>query len=287
MSFYARNPWSPFFPELPIGRIIHTHDKRQEFQAIPFRKPKLNPGKHGLAEMFVLTVLLVSVLMFVVYQLASSPVEPESEELKEQVAFLGQELAVLTGRYKRNQARLTVVEREAEVFRGANRLLRSKEGEHQAELIRMQSELDFFRRMAGTSGTQTGLAVYAAELITTDSDRVFQFILTLTQNIRRASVISGRVRIKLEGTLDDQSVTLNWSQLTDGSTPEPSFRFKYFQQMEGNLAMPEKFSPTHLRVMLEVEGQRKPVVHAFNWAELVAGSWEYQEPVEILPVPQD
>ena len=54
--------------------------------------------------MFVLTVLVVSALMFVVYQLASSPVEPESEELKEQVAFLGKELAVLSGRYKLSQA---------------------------------------------------------------------------------------------------------------------------------------------------------------------------------------
>jgi hypothetical protein len=151
----------------------------------------------------------------------------------------------------------------------------------------MQSELDFFRRLAGTSGTQTGLAVYAAEIITTDSDRVFQFILTLTQNIRMASVISGRSRINVEGILDDLPVTLNWSQVTDGSTPEPSFRFKYFQQMEGYLVMPEKFSPTRLRVMLEVEGQRKPVVHVFNWAELVAGPWEYQEPAEIPPGPQD
>ena len=237
--------------------------------------------------MFVLTILLVSVLMFVVYQLASSPVELESDELKGQVAFLGKELAVLSGRYKRNQARLTVVEREAEVFRGANHLLRLKESEHQAELNRMQSELNFYRRLAGTSGTQTGLAVYAAELITTDSDRVFQFILTLTQNIRRASVISGRALINVEGTLNDRPVTLNWSQVTDGSAPEPSFRFKYFQQMKGYLAMPEMFSPTRLRVMLEVEGRRKPVVHAFNWAELVAGPWENQGPVEIFPGPQD
>ncbi len=237
--------------------------------------------------MFVLTILLVSVLMFVVYQLASSPVELESDELKGQVAFLGKELAVLSGRYKRNQARLTVVEREAEVFRGANHLLRLKESEHQAELNRMQSELNFYRRLAGTSGTQTGLAVYAAEIITTDSDRVFQFILTLTQNIRRASVISGRALINVEGTLNDRPVSLNWSQVTDGSTPEPSFRFKYFQQMKGYLAMPEMFSPTRLRVMLEVEGRRKPVAHAFNWAELVAGPWENQGPVEIFPGPQD
>ncbi len=223
--------------------------------------------------MLVLTVLLVSLLMFVVYQMATSPVEPKTEELKEQVAFLGKELATLSGRYKRNQARLTVVEREAEVFRKANRLLSSKESEYQAELNRMQSKLDFYSRLAGTSGTRTGLAVYAVELITTDSDRVFQFILTLTQNIRKASVTSGRARINIEGTLDNRPVTLNWSQVTDDSTPEPSFHFKYFQQLEGYLAMPENFSPVRLRVTLEVKDQSEPVVHAFDWAELVTGPW--------------
>ena len=230
-----------------------------------------------MTEMLVLTVLLVSLLMFVVYQLANSRPGPEAEELKQQAGFLGKELAALSERFERNQARLIVVEREAEVFRGANRLLRSEESQRQAELSRMQSELDFYRRLAGTSGTQTGLAVYAAELITTDSDRVYQFILTLTQNIRRASVISGRARIDIEGTLDDRPVTLNWSGLTDGSTPEPSFRFKYFQQMEGYLALPENFGPIRLRVTLEVEDQRKPVIQAFDWDELFTDPGENNE----------
>ncbi len=227
--------------------------------------------------MIVLTILVVSFLMIIVYQLASSRIEPDAEELEAQVAFLGKELATLSGSYERKQARLAVVAREAEVFREANRLLGSKESAHQSELNRMQAELDFYRRLAGTSGTQTGLAVYAVELVATDSDRVFQFLLTLTQNIRRAPVISGRARINVEGTLDDLPVTLNWSQVSEGSTPEPSFRFKYFQQIEGYLAMPHMFSPTRLRVILEVEGRDKLVLHAFNWADLVAGPWEYKE----------
>jgi len=222
--------------------------------------------------MLVLTVLLISLLMFVVYQLATSRVEPETKELKEQVAFLGQELAALSERYQRKQSRLRVVEREAEVFRRANRLLREAESRRQAELGRMQSELDFYSRLAGTSGSQTGLAVYAAEIIATDSERVFQFILTLTQNLRRASVISGRARMDVEGTLDNRPVTLNWSQLTDGSTPEPSFRFKYFQQLQGYLTMPENFNPTRLRVTLEVKDKRKPVSHAIDWDELITAS---------------
>ncbi len=226
--------------------------------------------------MLVLAIVLGSALMFIVYQLASSLVVSESNQLKERVAFLEKDLASLSERYKHLQAQLTIVEREAEVFRTANRLLRSAENQNQAERNRVQSELDFYRRLAGTSGRQTGLAVYAAELTPTDSDRVFRFILTLTQNIRRASVITGRVRINVEGTLDDQPVTFNWTQVSDGSTPEPQFRFKYFQQVDGYLAIPQEFSPTRLRVMLEVEGQRKPVVHVFDWAGLVAGPWENQ-----------
>jgi hypothetical protein len=227
--------------------------------------------------MLALTVLLVSLLMFVVYQLANSRHKPEAEELKQQADFLGKELAALSERFERNQARLIVVEREAEVFRGANRLLRSEESQRQAELNRMQSELDFYRRLAGTSGTQTGLSVYAAELITTDSVRVYQFILTLTQNFRRASVISGKARIDIEGTLDNRLVTLKWSEVTDGSTPEPSFRFKYFQQLEGYLVMPENFKPIRLQVTLVVKDQYQPVIHAFNWGELISGPRENHE----------
>jgi len=167
------------------------------------------------------------------------------------------------------QARLTVLERETEVVRKANRLLREEESQRQAELNLLQAELDFYRRLAGTGGEQTGLAVYEAELSATDSPMVFQYVLTLTQNIRRASIISGKLKLDVEGTLDDRPVTLFWSQLSNGTTAEPSFRFKYFQQFEGYLTLPEGFSPTRLVVTLDVKDQRKPVSRTFDWKKLL------------------
>jgi multidrug efflux pump subunit AcrA (membrane-fusion protein) len=234
--------------------------------------PKKGPLRSKLAEALLLTVLFVSVLLFVVYQLAVSKVEPEVPVLKEQVGFLSQELATLSKRYKRVRARQTVLERETEVIRKANRLLQQDESQRQAELNLLRAELDFYRRLAGTGGEQTGLAVYEAELGATDSPRVFQFILTLTQNIRRASIISGELRLDVEGTLDHRLVTLDWSQLADGAPAEPSFRFKYFQQLEGYLTLPEHFSPTRLLVTLDVKDQRKPVSRAFDWQNLLDAS---------------
>jgi hypothetical protein len=91
----------------------------------------------------------------------------------------------------------------------------------------------------------------------------------LTQNIRRASIISGRVRIDAEGVLEDRPVTLFWSQLSDGNTPEPAFRFKYFEQLEGYLTLPEGFSPTRLVIVLEASQQRQPIERSFDWQDLL------------------
>ena len=227
--------------------------------------------RKGFVEGAVVTVAILSVLLFVTWQLASDPDQTPADQLRSDVQFLTSELDTLKQRLDRSQAREAVLAREADVLRRANRLLREEETARQAELDSMQSELDFYRRLAGTGGTQSGLDVYRAELMTTASERVFQFVLTLTQNIRRASIISGHARIDVEGTLDDRPVTLYWSQL-GGDEPEPTFRFKYFQQLEGYLSLPENFMPIRLVVTLEAEDTRSPVQHGYDWNALLSAS---------------
>lgn len=216
--------------------------------------------------------MLLSALLFIVYQLASSETPPGYEDLEKQNDFLRQELNLLAERNANSQARLAVLEQETEVVRKANRLLREEEAGRQAEINRLRTELDFYSRLAGTGGEQTGLAVYQVELTRTDSPQVFRFILTLTQNIRRASIVSGKASLDVEGTLEDRPVTLYWSQLTEGTTIDNAFRFKYFQQLEGYLTLPESFSPNRLIVSLDVKGQRKSLTSGFDWQELLVES---------------
>lgn len=230
---------------------------------------KFNFRKTGFSEAAVITLAVGAILLFVTWQIASQPFTPGQKQLRGEVEFLSAELAAVNQRMNRLVARNAVLERETDVLRQANRLLREQESSRQAALNQQQSELDFFRRLAGTGGAQTGLDVYHAELLTTGSKRVFQFILTLTQNIRRASIVSGRVRIDVEGTMDDRPVTLYWSRISDGDTPEPTFRFKYFQQLEGYLTLPEGFSPTRLKLTLEAGDRRKPVQRSYDWSKLL------------------
>ena len=230
---------------------------------------KRHSRKAGFPEAAAVTLLVGAVLMFVTWHLASRPVTPAVGQLQEEVDFLAGELEAMKARMVRLEARNTVLERESDVLRQANRMLREQESTRQAEINQQQSELDFFRRLAGTGGSQSGLDVYDVELLPTASAQVFQFVFTLTQNIRRASIVSGRVRIDVEGTLDDRPVTLYWSRVSDGETPEPSFSFKYFQQLEGYLTLPEGFEPTRLKLTLESEGSRDPVQRSFEWIDLL------------------
>jgi hypothetical protein len=227
--------------------------------------------KSGFVEALVVTVAIAAVLVFVTWQLASAPSATGAEDLQENLEFVSSELQTLKERLDRAQAREAVLQREADVLRQANRLLREQETARQAELDTLQAELDFYRRLAGTGGAQSGLDVYRAELLPTGSDRVFQFVLTLTQNIRRAAIISGRARFDVEGTLEDRAATLRWSQI-GGDEPEPSFRFKYFQQIEGYLNLPADFKPLRLVITLDAKGSRGAVQRSYDWNVLLAES---------------
>ena len=248
---------------------LHNSATRYSTGVNTISVPAQQQNQHGSITPYALvTVVLMSVLLFVVYHIASGDRQPGLEELLEENRFLRSELDVFVARNESREARLAVLERETEVVRQANRLLREEEAERQAQINQLQTEVDFFSRLAGTGGQQAGLAVHQLELMPTGSERVFRFTLTLTQNIQRASIISGKASLDVEGILEDRPVTLYWAQLAEGFAADNSFRFKYFQQLEGYLTLPESFDPTRLVVSLDVKGQRKPVTRTFDWIEL-------------------
>jgi hypothetical protein len=220
---------------------------------------------------YYLAVVLAAIgLFYIVHVLTLWWAVPELPRAKARIKTQRGEIASLRQRLEASEVRQKVSAQEANIIRQANQLLRKEESSHQEELQRLKGELDFYQRLAGTSGTQTGLAVYHLELNPTASGQVFHFILTLTQNLRRSAITSGKVHIDIEGTLEDRPVTVPWTRVGDGSQQEPEFRFKYFQQLDGYLALPEQFRPSHVLVSLEAKGQNKHVSRKIAWIDLVS-----------------
>ena len=79
----------------------------------------------------------------------------------------------------------------------------------------------------------------------------------------------GRVHLDVEGIFEDRPATLDWARLSAEGSAAPAFRFKYFQQLDGYLTLPQGFSPTRLVVSLESPGQAPAVQRPYDWEDLL------------------
>jgi len=173
------------------------------------------------------------------------------------------------------RARSTVAEREADVMRRANDLLRESERKRQDEIASLQADLDFYRRLGGANGSQAALTVHYIELQPTQSPRVFRAIFSLTQNLRRAAVISGQVELGVDGIRNGVAEHLTNEQLLAEADEPLSFRFKYFEQFERLITLPEGFEASKLTIQLKSSDLKTPVEQSMDWESLIN-----QNPVE-------
>ena len=225
------------------------------------------------------------ILILCIFYFGRYYVVDELIRVNQRVLALEMDLESALEELEKERARAVVAEREADVVRQANDLLRASEREHQDEIAGLQADLAFYRRLGGANGSQAPLAVHSLELQPTQSPRVYRIIFTLTQNLRWAAVISGRIELAVDGIRDGVAQNLTQEQLLAESSEPLSFQFKYFQKLERLITLPEGFEPNRLTIRLRSNSLRAPVEKSMDWHSLFN-----QAPAAVsapIPVPED
>jgi hypothetical protein len=192
------------------------------------------------------------------------------------VEALEQDLHAALDQLEAEKSRAAVAEREADVMRRANAILRASERERQDEIANLQADLAFYRRLGGANGSQAPLALHYLELQATQSPRVYRIIFTLTQNLRWAAVISGSIQLGVDGISNGVAQHLTAEQLLAESAEPLRFKFKYFQQFERLITLPEGFKASQLTVRLRSGSLRTPIEQSVAWQSLFNQSAETQ-----------
>lgn len=208
------------------------------------------------------------VIMLSVFYFARYFVADELIYANHHVVALKHDLQDALEQLEAEKERTAIAEHEADIVRRANALLRVSERERQDEIASLQADLAFYRRLGGANGSQAPLAVHYLELQATQSPRVYRIIFTLTQNLRWAAVISGRVQLGIDGIQNGVAVHLTEEQLLADSTEPLNFQFKYFQQLERLITLPEGFEANQLTVRLRSGSLRSPVEQSMEWTSL-------------------
>lgn len=189
---------------------------------------------------------------------------PALGKLQASVAKLRAQNTVLEGRIERLRQKNTTLGRSDEVSRSANHDLQETLAERDRELSDLRNDVAFYERLVGGSAQRQGLAVHSLALRPGD-DGSWRYTLTLTQNLKKASVSKGELTLRVEGVQDGKLLNLAWGDLLQSPQAKPqSFSFKYFQQLEGSVMLPSGFTPHRVRVSLRSDGGQTERVFAWQ-----------------------
>lgn len=162
--------------------------------------------------------------------------------------------------------RVATLTRSDQITRDANRDLQGTLAERDEEIAGLRADVAFYERFVGATGQRRGLSVHELQL-QPQAGQAWQFTATLTQNVNRGAINSGRLELSIEGSRNGKLERLSWPDLRqEPSAAGAPYSFKYFQQVRGDVVLPARFQPLRATVRL-VPRSGAPVERSFTWAE--------------------
>ncbi|MGB0134228.1 DUF6776 family protein [Dokdonella sp.] len=161
--------------------------------------------------------------------------------------------------------RIAVLERSEQVAKAALGDLQKTLRDREEEIAGVRADLAFYGRLVG-GAKREGLAVHALRLTPVTDSRAWNFAATLTQNFKRGAETAGRLTLSVTGIVNGKIDTVDWKSLSQESESAGiGYAFKYFQQVNGIIMLPDGFEPNSVRVSAEGAGGRS--VQEFSWED--------------------
>jgi hypothetical protein len=136
----------------------------------------------------------------------------------------------------------------------------------QAQVLRHREELTFYRGIVSPEDGIGGLRIQSFHVLAGAAERQYRVRLVLVQSMRQDSVVSGAVNVQIEGVRDNRPIVLSLADVggktrADGQVP---IQFRYFQNLEQDIALPEGFEPRAVNVEVR-SGRLDPVRESYPW----------------------
>ncbi len=200
--------------------------------------------------------------------LAQSGFRFSSAEESNQV--LEDEVEKLRDDYRKARQQLINLERGRVIDEQALNQARKTIVDLETRIVSLQSDLTFYKNIMAPSETSKGLQVDSFTLVPARNRDSYDFKLVLTQVGNNKSYISGLVAVNVIGLRDEEKEVIALRDLSeDIADLGVKFRFRYFQDVEGSLKLPEEFEPLEIQVVAQAEGRKSSQAErTFNWDEL-------------------
>jgi hypothetical protein len=190
--------------------------------------------------------------------------------LEESQGRLAEELQKVREGYTEARQRVITLERGRSIDQQALKVARRTIVELETEMAALRADLSFYRNIMAPSETSKGLQVDRLQLHKGHLAHQWDFRLTLVQVGNNKSYISGVVAVNLIGRRDGEREVIALRDLSEQIDDlGVKFRFRYFQDVEGTLQIPDGFRPVEVQVVARADGGKSSrAERTFDWQEL-------------------
>ncbi len=137
----------------------------------------------------------------------------------------------------------------------------------QAQVARQTQELAFYRGIVAEGAVGVGAKIQEVRISRGPKANQFILHLALVRSVRPDNLAAGSIAVSVEGQSAGAAATVDLGALTAGKLRELPYSFRYFQNFDQAVALPEGLKPDH--VSIEVRSSHKdvaPITQTFPWS---------------------
>jgi cell division protein FtsB len=179
--------------------------------------------------------------------------EDRIDELKDEIGALNEQIALL--------------ETHRDIDREAYREVEASLTDLQAKIQEQRDAIAFYRGIVSPADGNKGLRVQDLKLTRGKHEREYNIRLVLVQALKHDRKVSGNVNLVIEGDLDGVEKAFSYAELLpDEAKAAWAFSFRYFQDFNRQVVLPDGFTPE--RVKVEVQSRTRSISsieESFAW----------------------
>lgn len=226
------------------------------------------PLRNGIFYTVVATVIVALVLgAFEFGRVRGGYDSTEASRLQESMQ---REIKTLNSLNRELRERIALLERSSEIDREAREQVQANLAAMQDEVLELREELAFYRGIVSPEDAQAGLRIQRFRLSPGPDAELFHYRLVLIQAIKHDRRASGEIDVMIHGVQDGEPQSLKLAELAESEDKAMKYSFKYFQDFEGDIRIPESFSPARVEIVVRPNGRGSETIRqSLDWSQAV------------------
>lgn len=186
----------------------------------------------------------------------------------EQRKEMREEIAQLKTQVKQLQEDAAIHRHGSELERQASERVRKENMALQDRVSELEEAVAFYKGIMAPEGNEKGLRIERFELSRTANARRFRYKVVMTQVADNSNYIKGNVKMNLIGTRQGSRESIPFDRVAKDWAGDDGvlFNFRFFQDIGGELVVPDEFVPEQVEVIAQSKGRKAVrLERRFEW----------------------